>query len=377
MIFVDVDGNPYKPNRFLTFDDVLLRPQRSSVKSRKDVDLRNKMSLSLPIISANMDTVTNGNMLRHMGFNGGMGILHRFMSIIEQIAVLEDMTQLNQDRLGVTNTGHLGSGRHGGDFDIKDLPFGFSIGIDPDDYKVRLLRSYGVIKTCMTNNLFVCIDIAHGGLDSVLDVIKFTKDNCPGLKIIAGNVATPETAKALEHEGTDVIKVGVGPGSACTTRIITGHGIPQLSAIMTCREALNPETLIIADGGIRTSGDGVKCLAVGADALMLGRILASTWEAPGRTETIGDESYKRFRGMASRGAQKDWKGPTNNTTPEGEETLVPITGHVHEVVRDFCGGLRSGCSYSGAHNLEELRENAEFIEVSVATVQENKAHAKY
>lgn len=340
----------------LTFDDVLIVPKRSSVHSRRDVSLRTRLfadlTLELPLISANMDTVTEGEMARAMHALGGLGIIHRFVA--DPIA-----------------HGHLVASVPG----IRIV----TIGVKPEDMDriAATEAAHGVL-----------IDVAHGHSDRVIETILAVRERFPDLGIIAGNVATPEGTWDLLEAGAHAIKVGVGPGAVCTTRIVTGAGMPQLTAIMRCRAALDRwyevearkarpraahRPTLIADGGIRNSGDIVKALAAGADSVMIGSLFAGTDEAPGDTLVEHDRAYKVYRGMASAGAQRK---VGIERTPEGISTLIPTKGPVAALVRELEGGIRSGLSYVNARSIPDLHaQTIEFVRVTGAGQAENRPHA--
>jgi IMP dehydrogenase len=331
--------------RGLTFDDVLIVPSRSDVRSRKspqlDTEIAKGVKRSIPLIAANMDTITESAMAIAMDKLGGFGILHRFMSVEDQVGEVEKVKAAGVKLIGA------------------------SIGVNAEwkDRTAALIRA-GV-------NLLT-IDIAHGHSVSMLDTLKFLKDTYPGIKVIAGNIATPEGAMDLIEAGADSIKVGIGPGSMCTTRIITGCGVPQLTAIALCAEvAIEKGIPLIADGGLRTSGDIVKALAAGASCVMLGSMLAGTIETPGEIK----KGMKSYRGMASKAAQVSWRGELpEGMAPEGESTSVAVKGHVSDVINEICGGIRSGMSYLNALELQEISKNARFIETSSNGVRESRAH---
>lgn len=218
------------------------------------------------------------------------------------------------------------------------------------------------------------IDIAHGHSTTMMDVMKWLKDTSPSTELIAGNLAMPDAARDLIEAGADAIKVGIGPGSMCTTRIITGCGVPQLTAIAMCSEVADHyQVPVIADGGIRTSGDIVKAFAAGASSVMLGSMLSGTIETPGLIQN----GRKQYRGMASKDAQVSWRGGVpEGMAPEGESTFVNVKGHVKDVILELTGGIRSGMSYVNAVSIREIREKAQFIEMSNAGVQESRAHGK-
>lgn len=332
-------------DRGLTFDDVLIVPKKSEVKSRKIPSLQSQVTrkcfLDIPIVSANMDTVTESGMAIEIAALGGLGILHRFLSIDDQIIEIQKMKAAG----------------------VKTLAA--SVGVNGDwlDRSERLVKEGVQILT---------IDIAHGHSSMMIDTMKKLKDSFPDIEIIAGNVATPEGTEDLIEAGADAIKVGIGPGSMCTTRIITGCGVPQLTAIAMCAEvAIQKGVPIIADGGIRTSGDVVKALAAGASCVMLGSMLAGTLETPGDVK----QGHKQYRGMASKAAQVSWRGELpEGMAPEGVSTLIPVKGRARDVVLELCGGIRSGMSYVNAVNLDEIRENALFMEMGVSGVNESHAH---
>lgn len=333
-------------NRGLTFDDVLLVPNKSDVRSRKDPDLSTRLTknktIKIPIISANMDTVTENEMAQAMDQLGGFGILHRFMPVetqIEQIKILREAG-------------------------VKII--GASIGVNSDfKERARALADNGV-------NV-ITVDIAHGHSVSMVETIEFLKNDFHGdIDVIAGNVATPEGVDDLIKAGADAIKVGIGPGSMCTTRIITGCGVPQLTAIAMCAEVAESTGVpVIADGGIKTSGDIVKALAAGASSVMLGSMLSGTIETPGEIK----KGTKTYRGMASKSAQVSWRGILpEGMAPEGESTFVPVKGHVKDVISEICGGIRSGMSYVNATKVSELRDKSQFIEMTTFGTKESHAH---
>ena len=331
--------------RGLTFDDVLLVPCKSEVRSRRDPSLKSKLTkkieIETPIISANMDTITESDMAAAMSSLGGVGILHRFMSTDEQV---KEVLKLKDKGVSILAA---------------------SIGVnDEDRERAKALLKAGV-------NLLT-IDIAHGHSIQMLETMKWIKDFSPTTEVIAGNVATPEATIEMIEAGADAVKVGIGPGSMCTTRIITGCGMPQLTAIALCAEAAERfKVPIIADGGMRTSGDLVKAFAAGASTIMLGSMLAGTIETPGEIK----HGRKLYRGMASRSAQTSWRGGVpQGMAPEGESTQVSVKGHVKDVIGEVTGGIRSGMSYLNATAISEIREKARFIEMSASGIHESRAH---
>jgi IMP dehydrogenase len=329
----------------LTFDDVLMIPRKSEVKSRRDPSLKSKITktryLETPIVSANMDTVTEAPMAIAMHQMGGLGILHRFMNIEQQVAEVIKVRDAGSQIISA------------------------SIGVNAD-YKER---ADALVKAGVN---LMTIDIAHGHSVHMMDTLKWLKDTFSGLEVIAGNLATPDAAVDLIEAGADCIKVGIGPGSMCTTRIITGAGVPQLTAIALCAEAAESYGVpVIADGGIRTSGDMVKAFAAGAQIIMLGSMLSGTIETPGDIVN----GRKQYRGMASKKAQISWRGDMpQGMAPEGESTFVNVKGHVADVIHELCGGIRSGMSYVNAISIEELRQKALFMEMSANGISESRAH---
>lgn len=328
----------------LTFDDVLLVPQFSDIASRKDVDISTELfgrKFYIPICSANMDTVTEAAMASTMYQLGGIGFLHRYTN---PLIILGWMQEIH---------------KHGG----VAIP---SIGIKEEDYITALEYS-------RAGALAINIDIAHGDSEHMVKMVQRLHIN--RIQIVAGNVATYEAALRLAEAGATTIKVGVGPGSMCTTRIVTGHGVPQLTAIEDCAKVKRrfPHVRIIADGGIRNAGDCVKALAFGADMVMIGSLLAGTDETPGKTILTKNGYVKEYRGMASRAARSSVAKVDSTYTPEGVCTTVPYKGPAKDVIDQLTGGIRSGFSYSGAHNLEELR-GAEYVIMTSNGIAESKPH---
>lgn len=341
--------NDYSP----CFDDILLVPQYSDINSRHEVSLmtsigkgRRTLVMSLPVIAAPMDTVCDGRMAQAMRELGGLGIIHRFMSIEDQVSQVKEI--MSTDLLAV----------------------GIATGAK-DDYINRAWR-------CIDEGaVLVLVDTANGHSKMAIDAVKTLRRSFGNnIHIMAGNVATYEGFKMLQDAGADSIRVGIGGGSVCTTRIVSGHGIPTLASILDIREKIpyGEGASIIADGGIRNSGDAVKALAAGADAIMMGSYLAGTDESPGKLHSEDGRQYKIFRGMASAEAQKDFSGKVS--VSEGVETTVPYKGPLAEIMKEFKGGLGSGLSYSGAVDLEELHRESMFVEVSSSSVGESIPHAK-
>lgn len=338
----------------LTFDDVLLVPQKTSLRSRKEVNLTTSLTksiqLTVPIISANMDTVTESEMAIAMARLGGIGIIHRFLTIEDEVAQVKKVK-------------------------AENLLVGAAIGVREDVFE----RSEKLLNVGVD---VLVIDIAHGHSIQLLEVLPQLKKKFPSSQIIAGNIATAAAAKDLIEAGADALKVGIGPGGFCSTRIVAGSGVPQLTAIMDVASVANIEGIpLIADGGIRYSGDVVKALAAGASTVMMGTKLAGTDESPAPIVEIDNTKYKMARGMASTAANRSRKSKDKNVTldvgsytPEGVEGAVPYTGPLSKIIENYVGGIRSGFSYSGAHTLDELWQNAEFIQITSNVLAESFPH---
>lgn len=335
-------------SRGLTFDDVLLMPRHSEINSRMAPNLSSRVtknfSLKTPVIAANMDTVTEAEMAIKMAELGGMGILHRFMTPEEQI----NQIKLMRDKIRA-----LG------------LPVAASIGVKEEGMRrADMLADAGVD--------ILTIDIAHGDSVMMFETLEYVKKKYPKIDIIAGNTAMPEGVKGLIEHGADAVKVGIGPGSMCTTRIITGCGVPQLTAVAMCvMEARKYNVPVIADGGIKTSGDIVKAFAAGADTVMLGSMLSGTLETPG--ETVGGK--KKYRGMASKDAQVSWRGDLpKGMAPEGEARWIASKGPVENIIFELSGGIRSGMTYLNAQTIADINKNARFMEMTSSGMVESKPH---
>jgi IMP dehydrogenase len=321
-----------------SFDDVLLVPQYSDIESRAEIDLSRQLGnrrFSIPIITSPMDTVTGLGMASIFGELGGLAVTHRYCDMVEQ----SNMT-----------------------------PFGAAAAVGvTDDYMERIsfLISDSRIDT-------FCLDVAHGHHVLVERALKSIRDKWgQDINIIAGNVATPKGYLALSEWGADAVRVGIGGGSICSTRIQTGHGVPTFESVMTC--SYEDGAAIIADGGIKTAGDVVKALAAGADFVMLGSMIAGTDESPGDIFQGNDgKRYKVYRGMASKEAQQDWRGEARSL--EGISTTIPYKGSVKNIVSDLLQNIRSGLSYTGARNITQLQAKAEFIVQSAASQVESSTH---
>ncbi|MEG2939490.1 MAG: IMP dehydrogenase, partial [Oscillospiraceae bacterium] len=348
-----------------TFDDVLLIPQKSDVLPN-EVELKarltNKIELNIPLMSAGMDTVTEAAMAIAMAREGGVGIIHKSMTIDEQAA---EVSAVKCADLKYPTAATDAKGR---------LLAGAAVGATAD----MLDRAKALIDAGVD---VIVIDTAHGHSQNVLEHVGLLKEKFPDLQLIAGNVATPEATEELIKAGADCVKVGMGPGSICTTRIVAGIGVPQLTAIMTCSEVADKYNIpIIADGGIQYSGDIVKAIAGGGSVVMIGSLFASTFESPGETVNINGKSFKIYRGMGSTGAMKRGSGDryfqsgTKKFVPEGVEGLVAYRGELKEIVYQMVGGLRSGMGYVGARSLDELRSNGRFVRISGAGLHESHPH---
>lgn len=330
-------------NNALCFDDILLVPQQSSITSRHHVVTRMGEWL-FPIVSSPMDTVTEWEMAAHISNAGGIGIIHRYMDKSEQIIQLETAIQATNNVSGI--------GIAIGAMDTVDTEF------------IKTIVHMGVG--------WICIDTANGHGDACVEAVKVLKETYPTVRVMAGNVSTSIGYSRLAEAGADAVRVGIGGGATCTTRIVSGHGVPTLQSIIDCYDTKKTNsfnTLIVADGGIKTTGDIVKSFAAGADLVMLGSMLAGTSESPG--EVV--DGKKSFRGMASAEAQQSWRGSVS--VSEGIAIKIPFKGSVTQIIDNIKSGIGSGCSYSGVYKLSELAENALYNIVSPLSVGESKPHA--
>jgi IMP dehydrogenase len=470
------------PDVALTYDDVLLVPQHSDVVSRKKLStqtrLTPKLTLQIPILSANMDTVTESDMAIAMAREGGIGIIHRFMTIDEQsqqiarvkkaesYIVRDPITLTISHTVGdarriVDETGSGGilvldaGGRLVGIVTTRDLLFENDDGkpiaevmqhevvsapadttqreaekilhahriekvplVDAEKHVVGLITQKDILKGGQfpqaTKDLHgrlavgaavgvkeddlsrvesllgagadcIVVDIAHGDSTLEIEMIKNIRRGFPSTAIIGGNVATAEGTRRLIDAGADAVKVGVGPGSICITRVVAGSGVPQLSAVIACAAVARAAGIpVIADGGIRSPGDAVKALAAGASTIMIGSLLAGTDESPGLMMTRNGHRYKVSRGMASIQANAVRKGregdgritqeEIDDYVSEGVEAAVPYRGKAKEVLTQIVGGIQSGMSYSGAHSLDELFDRAEFLRMTAGGYRESQPH---
>lgn len=356
----------------LTFDDVLLIPAESHVLPNEvnlSTQLAKNIKLNIPLISAGMDTVTEGPMAIAMALQGGLGVVHKNMSIQAQAGEVANVKSVvvpaNATKAAVD--------------DQKRLLCTAAVGVTSDTFE----RATALLEAGADA---IVIDTAHGHSAGVLRKIKEIRDHFPDATLIAGNVATGEATKALFDAGVDVVKVGIGPGSICTTRVVAGVGVPQITAIYdaasVAREYGKP---IIADGGIKYSGDVVKALAAGGNAVMLGSMLSGTTEAPGEVFEENGKRYKSYRGMGSVGAMAQAHGSSdryfqggvneaNKLVPEGIEARVEYKGDVSDIVFQIDGGLRSGMGYVGAPDIPTLIDKAQFVQITNAGLRESHPH---
>ena len=339
----------------LTFDDVTLAPNYSEVLPSEvdtSIKLSNNLSLKIPILTSAMDTVTESKMAIAIARAGGIGIIHRNLDIKKQINEIQKVKK-------------------------QKLLVGAAVGAGLNEHK----RAEQILKEGV--NLIV-VDTAHGHTKKVGEIIKFIKKKKTKVTLCAGNIATPEAAKYLLNLGVDIIKVGIGPGSICTTRLVAGIGVPQLSAILAVRNGLkNKKAIIISDGGIKYSGDLAKAFAAGADAVMIGSLFAGTDETPGKLIKKNGKLFKSFRGMGSVGAmnkgsadryfqtkQKD----TSKYVPEGVEGFVKYKGDVGSIIFKLIGGLKSSMGYLGSKEIVKLRNKPQFVKITKAGFYESMVH---
>ena len=340
----------------LTFDDVTLAPKYSNILP-SDVDtsikLTDTLKLKIPLLSSAMDTVTESKMAIAIAKAGGLGIIHRNLDLKKQVLEIKKVKKQN-------------------------LLVGAAIGAGPNEFK----RAELILKE---NLDMVVVDTAHGHTKKVAEIIKFIKRvKNKKTALCAGNIATPDAAKFLIKLGVDVIKVGIGPGSICTTRLVAGIGVPQLSAILNVRNGIKKNKVkIISDGGVKYSGDLAKAFAAGADAVMIGSLLAGTDEAPGRLIKRNGKLFKSFRGMGSVGAMN--KGSSDRYfqskqkdiskyVPEGVEGLAKYKGKVDRIIYKLVGGLRSSMGYLGSKQIKNLRNKPQFVKITKAGFYESMVH---
>ena len=334
----------YADHKSICFDDILLVPQYSNIPTRSDIDI-SMHGYSFPIVASPMDTVCEWQMAKAIVNEGGIGIIHRYMDTAERLYQVENVSIMssNPDGIGMA----LSSLEC---FDTQFIDDAIDMG-------------------CR----WFCIDTANGHGEAAIGAVRHLRAYYPGINIMVGNVSTADGFAKLAEAGADAVRVGIGGGATCKTRIVTGHGIPTLQSIIDCAEYKDKnsvKTLIVADGGIRNSGDIVKSFAAGADLVMLGSMLAGTEEAPG----VVQDGYMEFRGMASRDAQMDWRGTVS--VDEGITTKIKYKGFVKDTFEQIKGGIRSGCSYTGVNKLSDLALYAKYTEVSPLSKAESMPHAE-
>jgi len=325
-----------------TFDDVALVPQFNNVPSRTepslDTWLTKDLKVKMPLVPSNMDSVIGDNLADLILKNGSFPIFHRFISLDEQIRWVKKY----ENKMFI------------------------SAGMKEDSFKdVERLLDLGALGTC--------IDVAHGHSDRMIHLVEKIKNKYPGKQIIAGNVCTPMAYHDLVNAGADAVKVGIGPGAACTTRIVTGFGVPQFTAIKECAQiASKLRVPLIADGGIKTSRDVVLALAAGASSVMMGKLFALTKESAAIKKEENGLSYAKYRGQASEDFQNDYYGGLKQKTiAEGINFWAEVTKGAQDIIDELLGGLRSGLTYGGARNIKELQRKAEFIHVSSTYMNES------
>jgi len=340
----------------LTFDDVTLKPKYSEIlPSEVDTTIRlsKNLKLKIPLLSSAMDTVTESKMAIEIGKAGGLGIIHRNINIKNQVSEIRKVKK-------------------------QKILVGAAVGAGPNEFK----RAQAILREDID---MIVVDTAHGHTKKVSEIIKFIKKiKSKKTALCAGNIATPEAAKFLLKLGVDIIKVGIGPGSICTTRLVAGIGVPQLSAILSIRNGIkNKNVKIISDGGIKYSGDLAKALAAGADAVMIGSLFAGTDETPGKLIKKNGKLFKSFRGMGSVGAmnkgsadryfqfkQKD----TSKYVPEGVEGFVKYKGKVKDIIYKLIGGLKSSMGYLGSKQIKNLKVKPQFVKITKAGFYESMVH---
>ena len=340
----------------LTFDDVTLAPNYSEIlpsEVNTTTFLSKNLVLKIPLLSSAMDTVTESKMAIAIAKAGGIGVIHRNLDVKKQILEIKKVKS-------------------------KKLKVGAAVGAGPQEIK----RAEAILKEKVD---LIVVDTAHGHTKKVAEIIKkIKKKKTNQTTLCAGNIATTEAAKFLIKLGVDIIKVGIGPGSICTTRLVAGIGVPQLTAIMDVKKAVkNKKATIISDGGIKFSGDLAKALAAGADAIMIGSLFAGTLETPGKLIKKKGKMYKSFRGMGSVGAmnkgsadryfQKTQKD-VSKYVPEGVEGLVKFKGNVNNIIYKLIGGLKSSMGYLGSKKIINLRNKPKFVKITKAGFYESMVH---
>ena len=342
-------------NKALTFDDVLLVPKYSEIlpsEVNTSINLSSNLKLKIPLISSAMDTVTGAKMAIAMAQNGGLGVIHRNLSVEKQLKQVELVKK-------------------------KHLKVAAAIGVGISEVE----RAEGLLEK---NIDLIVIDTAHGHTKKVKETLKKITKLRKKTSICVGNVATPEAAKFLIKNGADIIKIGIGPGSICTTRMVAGIGVPQLSAILDIKKKIKTTKIsFISDGGIKFSGDLAKAFSAGADAIMIGSLFAGTDQAPGKIIKKNGKSYKKFRGMGSIGAMSQGSADRYNQqniskktkfVAEGVEGFIRYKGDVNKIVYQLIGGLKSSMGYLGCSNIKSLRKKPKFITITKAGFYESMVH---
>jgi IMP dehydrogenase len=333
-----------------SFDDVLIVPKYNKILSRKNVDLKTKVTknyeINIPLVAANMDTICEKEMAIALGKLGGLGVIHRFMSIEEQARQIAEVK------------------KHG-------LITAAAIGVKDVEERVKALVNARV-------NILV-IDIAHGHSKYAGKTLDYIKSIYPHVDVMAGNISTKDAAEYFLSKGADAVKVGIGPGSLCTTRLMTGAGVPQITAIMDVYEATKGEIPICADGGIKMPADVVKAIGAGANTIMSGFIFAGTKETPGEIVEEQGKKFKLYRGSASydvalKNAELNGEKDKKIINVEGEQTLIPYKGSIQSIIEKYLGALASGMTYLGAKEMKNIIGKADFIEMTNSGMKESEAH---
>ncbi|WSQ13228.1 IMP dehydrogenase [Streptomyces sp. NBC_01231] len=358
----------------LSFDDVLFVPRRTSLTSRRQADTSSELlpglTLRVPVVSANTQWCTGDRMAAAMARRGGLGILHRMQSVEQQVDQLDAVKAVHVDGEQDESATLDAAGR---------LLAGAAVGVTGDwRERAAQLVAHGVD--------VLLVDVAHGHSDQVIDTVKELRSTYPDTPLIAGNVATAEGVRDLAAAGAQSVKVGIGPGGVCTTRLVAGTGVPQLTAVMDCAgAAAEAGVTIIADGGIRQAGDIAKALAAGAHAVMLGSALAGADESEATPVERDGRHYRVSNGFVSLGMELTLRRAAGGTVtreelddyvPEGVEATFPASGPLARTLRQLVGGVQSAMSYSGARDLDAFRAQAEFIRVTAAGRAENVPHAR-
>jgi IMP dehydrogenase len=337
-------------NKGYSFDDVLIVPKYNKIVSRRDVSFKTKVTknyqLDIPILVANMDTACESKMAIAIGRLGGLGVIHRFMTIEEQVKEIKKVKQ-------------------------HKLISAAAIGVKDYQDRAKHLNKAGI-------NILV-LDVAHGHSKRTGKTLDYLKKEYPHIDIMVGNVATKDAAEYFISKKADAIKIGIGPGSMCTTRIMAGAGVPQITAIMDAYEASQGRVPLCADGGMKNSGDIVKAIGAGADCIMSGSFFAGTSESPGKIINIKGKKFKEYRGMASylatiKKMSLDGQKIKKVVHVEGEMTKIRYKGPVAQIINTLLGGLASGMTYVGAKTIENLKGKADFIEITPAGYNESLAH---